>query len=198
MAATAATKAVPATSTPGRTVMFGLLRLSIGFVFLWAFLDKCFGLGYATPSDKKWMFGTGTGNPTAGYLKFGVNPKGPFASFFHSLGDTALKGGPTSWINWLFMLGLLGIGLGLMLGIFARITAVCGVIMLAMMYVASAPWAQYQDASGANQSQNPIVDEHLVYMFAILAMVYVGAQCALGLGKWWSSLGFVGKVKIFQ
>ena len=27
-----------------------VLRISTGFVFLWAFLDKTFGLGYATPS----------------------------------------------------------------------------------------------------------------------------------------------------
>ncbi len=178
--------------------MFGLLRLSIGFIFLWAFLDKCFGLGYATPSAKSWNFGTGTGNPTAGYLKFGVNPKGPFASFFHSLGDTAMKGGPNSWINWLFMLGLLGIGLGLVLGIVARITAVCGVLMLTSMYLASAPWAQYTDATGANQSQNPIVDEHLVYIFAILAMLYVGAQYAWGLGKVWSNLGPIKNIKWLQ
>jgi thiosulfate dehydrogenase [quinone] large subunit len=189
-------KAKPAaTATTGRTVMFGLLRLSIGFIFLWAFLDKCFGLGYATPSAKKWMFGTGDGNPTAGYLKFGVNPKGPFASFFHSLGETALKGGPNSWINWLFMLGLLGIGLGLMLGIAARITAVCGVVMLGFMYAASAPWAQYTHASGANQSNNPVVDEHLVYIFAILAMLYIGAQFAWGLAKPWEGIGFVKKFK---
>jgi thiosulfate dehydrogenase [quinone] large subunit len=178
--------------------MFGLLRLSIGFIFLWAFLDKNFGLGYTTASAKKWMFGTGAGNPTAGYLKFGVNPKGPFANFFHSLGDTALKGGANSWLNWLFMAGLLGIGLGLMLGVVARITAVSGVVMLGFMYLASAPWAQYQDASGANQSNNPAVDEHLVYIIAILAMLYVGAQFAWGLAKPWTNIVFVRKSKILQ
>jgi len=183
----------PAVSTNGRRTMFGLLRLSIGFIFLWAFLDKCFGLGYSTPSDKKWMFGTASGNPTAGYLKFGVNPQGPLASFFHSLGDTALKGGPNSWINWLFMLGLLGVGAGLMLGIASRITAVAGVAMLAMMYVAAAPWVQVKGSSN-----NPIVDEHLVYIFAILAMLYVGAQFAFGFGKGWSRIGLVSTYPFLQ
>jgi thiosulfate dehydrogenase [quinone] large subunit len=32
-----------------RAYAFASLRLLTGFVFLWAFLDKTFGLGYATP-----------------------------------------------------------------------------------------------------------------------------------------------------
>jgi hypothetical protein len=41
--------------------------------------------------------------------------QGPFASFYHSIAGT-------SWANWLFMLGLLGIGVGLMLGLAMRFT----------------------------------------------------------------------------
>ena len=61
-------------------------RIAIGFVFLWAFLDKNFGLGYATPSEGAWNFATGDGSPTFGYLTFGVNPEGQFAGFFNSTG----------------------------------------------------------------------------------------------------------------
>ena len=35
------------TSTPARLIL-GLLRLAVGFVFLWSFLDKTFGLHYST------------------------------------------------------------------------------------------------------------------------------------------------------
>ncbi|HET9172689.1 MAG TPA: hypothetical protein VFN97_24905, partial [Actinospica sp.] len=33
-----------------RDVAIAVIRVGTGFVFLWAFLDKTFGLGYATPS----------------------------------------------------------------------------------------------------------------------------------------------------
>ena len=52
----------------------------MGFIFLWAFLDKTFGLGVATPADKAWIAG---GSPTTGFLSNAV--QGPFATFFNSL-----------------------------------------------------------------------------------------------------------------
>jgi thiosulfate dehydrogenase [quinone] large subunit len=42
-----------------------VLRVSLGFAFLWAFLDKTFGLGYATPAERAWING---GSPTKGFL----------------------------------------------------------------------------------------------------------------------------------
>src|ERR1044072_1320309 len=48
-----------------RAYSFASLRLLTGFAFLWAFLDKTFGLGYATPSGKGWIDG---GSPTKGFL----------------------------------------------------------------------------------------------------------------------------------
>ena len=32
-------------------------RVVIGFTFLWAFLDKLFGFGFATPSSRAWING---------------------------------------------------------------------------------------------------------------------------------------------
>src|SRR5689334_12004100 len=48
-----------------RAYALASLRLLTGFVFLWAFLDKTFGLGYATASGKGWLDG---GSPTKGFL----------------------------------------------------------------------------------------------------------------------------------
>ncbi len=77
------------------------LRLAIGFEFLWAFLDKVFGFGWHTASGKAWIHG---GSPTTGFLS-GVHV-GPLQGFYHSLaGVTA--------IDWLFMMGLLGVGVAL-------------------------------------------------------------------------------------
>ncbi|WP_228010236.1 hypothetical protein [Nonomuraea phyllanthi] len=39
---------------------------SLGWIFLWAFLDKTFGWGFATPAAKAWING---GSPTTGFLK---------------------------------------------------------------------------------------------------------------------------------
>ncbi|MFI6408114.1 hypothetical protein ACIBJH_38465, partial [Streptomyces sp. NPDC050548] len=44
-----------AATVTARAYVFASLRLLTGFVFLWAFLDKTFGFGYATPSGKGWI-----------------------------------------------------------------------------------------------------------------------------------------------
>ena len=177
-----------------------IARIAMGFVYLWAFLDKTFGLTYATPSDGAWMFATGDGSPTFGYLTFGVNPEGQLAGFFHSLGESAgVMGaaGPTlypgSWVNWAFMLGLLGAGVTLILGVFMRIGSIGAAALLMMMYVASAPWAQFTDDAGVNQSNNPIADDHLAYAIFVILLMLLTAERTWGLGKWWQSLGFVQK-----
>ena len=70
--------------------MWSVLRIALGFVFLWAFLDKLFGLGFATTPEKSWLAG---GSPTFGFLNFAV--KGPFASFYHSIASSVL-------VEWLY------------------------------------------------------------------------------------------------
>src|SRR3954464_955359 len=78
-----------------------VLRISTGFVFLWAFLDKTFGWGFATPSAKSWING---GSPTKGFLSsVDVGPSW-LQSFFHNIAGTPVT-------DWLFMLALLGVGL---------------------------------------------------------------------------------------
>jgi hypothetical protein len=67
--------------------------------WLGAFLDKTFGFGYASQSGKRRIDG---GSPTQGFL--GGVAVGPMESMFH---DWAGAG----WVDWLFMLGLLGIGI---------------------------------------------------------------------------------------
>lgn len=64
------------------------LRLLTGFVFLWAFLDKTFGFGYATGSGRGWIDG---GSPTEGFL--GGVAVGPMESTFHDW--AGVEAGPT-------------------------------------------------------------------------------------------------------
>lgn len=147
-----------------------VLRIVFGLTFLWAFVDKLFGLGYATPSGKGWIDG---GDPTAGFL--GKGTSGPMADFYQSLvGDW--------WVTPLFMVGLAGIGLALTLGVGMRIVAVAGTLLYLLMWSANLP-----------PDNNPVLDDHIVGAVAVIALALVAAGNVWGLGKWWSGLDFVRK-----
>jgi thiosulfate dehydrogenase (quinone) large subunit len=150
-----------------------VLRIATGFVFLWAFLDKTFGFGYSTPSAKAWING---GSPTKGFLA--SVEVGPFQSLFHDI-----AGAP--WANWLFMLGMLGVGLALIAGIGLRVAAAAGTLIMALMWVAEWPLA-----SG---SSNPIVDYHVIYALAAIVVALTYAGQTWGLGKLWARLPLVQK-----
>jgi len=64
-------------------------------------------------------------------------------------------------VDWLFMLGLLGVGVALILGVALRPAAVAGSTMLLLMYLASWPFAAVA-AGQPTGSTNPIVDDHLI------------------------------------
>ncbi len=125
------------------------LRLTMGFIFLWAFLDKTFGLGFATAPAKSWING---GSPTSGFLSFGT--KGPFAEVFQNLAGVAV-------VDWLFMFGLLFVGMTLIFNKYVKWGCIAGVVMLVLMWLAT-----------LFPENNPIVDEHIVYalVLALIAM----------------------------
>ena len=160
----------------------GVVRILLGFTFLWAFLDKNFAWGYST--TKAWMFGTGDGNPTAGFLKFGVNPNGPLNDFYTNLAPST----PNGIINWLFMGALLGAGLGLMLGVGMRISCIGASLLLISMFLAVAPWAKYEDKGGSTvASNNPLLDEHIIYAATLMVLMFICAGRYWGLGRLWES-----------
>ncbi|MEX3100964.1 hypothetical protein [Streptomyces sp. ST1015] len=158
---------------------FASLRLVTGFVFLWAFLDKTFGFGYATASGKGWTDG---GSPTKGFLSH--VSAGPMESTFHSWAGDA-------WANWLFMLALLGIGLALTAGIALRAAAVAGTALMAFMWIAEWPPAKHLSDGTASMSTNPFADYHLVYAIVLIVLAAAAAGDALGLGRAWARLPLV-------
>ncbi|PFG43864.1 thiosulfate dehydrogenase [quinone] large subunit [Isoptericola jiangsuensis] len=159
----------PVTSTAARRAL-ALCRLALGAVFLWPALDKIFGLGYATTPDRAWIAG---GSPTSGYLGSIDTPP---AAFFAALA------GPVTDV--LFVGGMLGTGLALLLGIGLRVAAVAGGLIMAMLYVASWPFAP-----GSN---NPLVDDHLVYVALLAALALTRAGDTWGLGRVWAASGVPG------
>ncbi len=163
------------TSSAARKVL-AAARLATGFIFLWAFLDKAFGLGYSTPSDKAWIHG---GKPSQGFLGH-LDAAKPFSGFFASIASTAT--------DWLFMLGMLGVGLAVMLGIGTRVAAVSGTIIMALMWL-----AEFPPVNGADAGTNPLIDYHVIYALTIILVAVVYGGDTWGLGKWWKSLPVVQK-----
>ncbi|OGY94346.1 MAG: hypothetical protein A2406_02940 [Candidatus Komeilibacteria bacterium RIFOXYC1_FULL_37_11] len=146
----------------------GLLRIFLGWLLLWAFLDKVFGLSFTTEADKSWLGGT---SPTLGFLKFGSS--GPFKEIFQAMAGQPL-------VDWLFMLGLLFIGLALILGIASRLATLGGAMMFALMYLAVLP-----------PEHNPLVDEHIIYILILMGLYIDEAGNNLGLGQQWQKCPLV-------
>jgi thiosulfate dehydrogenase [quinone] large subunit len=155
--------------------VLAITRIAIGWVFLWAFLDKTFGLGFATERADAWVNG---GSPTSGYLNFATEGK-TFHDFFASVASPAA--------DWLFMIGLLGIGLALILGIGMWIAAISGSVMLVLMWAAGLPL-----------ENNPFMDDHIIYALVLVALAIYGAGRTWGLGRTWEALPIVHKLPILK
>ncbi|WP_157257722.1 DoxX family membrane protein [Oerskovia sp. Root918] len=137
-----------------------VLRIAISLVFLWPVLDKTFGLGYATPTERAWLNG---GSPTQGYLS---SISGPFADTFGALA------GPVT--DWLFMLGMGATGLALLLGVGTRVAAVSGTLLMALLWATTWPVAA--------GSTNPVVEDHVVTALVVIVVALTRAGSTWGLG----------------
>jgi thiosulfate dehydrogenase (quinone) large subunit len=165
-----------ATTAGVQAKMLAVLRVGTGLVFLWAFIDKLFGLGYATPGAKAWIAG---GSPTKGFL--GSVDVGPFQSAFHAIAGTW-------WADWLFMLGLAGVGIAVTLGVALRVSAIAGTVMMLLMWLAEFPPAMVTADGSPAGSSNPLIDYHVIYAIALIVAAVTYAGNTWGLGRWWANL----------
>lgn len=161
--------------------LLGLVRILIGWQFLWAFLDKTFGFGWPTNGDQAWVNG---GQPTQDFLADVVDdPNNPLASMFETFVGPA-------WVDWVFMIGLAGIGIVLVLGLGKVLTwfaAVCGITLYVLGYLAAWP-AGHRVGNGVESvATNPLIDEHLLNAVVLLALAACNAGAYLGLAKAWRS-----------
>lgn len=145
-------------------------RIGMSFTFLWAFVDKLFGLGYATPAGKGWIDG---GHPTKGFLS---GSKGPFADFYKDLAGT-------TFADAAFMVGLLAIGTALLLGMGMRIAGGAGALLMIMMYTVVLP-----------PTTNPVIDDHVILAVLFIGLAAAGAGSTIGLGRWWASTPLVKRL----
>ncbi|OGS45110.1 MAG: hypothetical protein A3K76_06600 [Euryarchaeota archaeon RBG_13_57_23] len=149
------------------------VRLVLGWTLLWAFLDKLFGLGYATASGNSWLNG---GSPTAGYLQYATS--GPLADFWNSISGNSV-------VDALFMLALLAVGVSVLLGIGQRLAGISGAALMLTLWSTNLPPAN-----------NPITDEHIVYALLFIGFTFVRPGNWWGLGKWWSETSIVKRLPI--
>ncbi len=144
-------------------------RVVIGIIFLWAGLEKIVGEGLTTWS-------------ASGFLKFATNGTlgWPFVSgevaegtVFNPTHDfwvnLAGNDGLVTVINYMVMLGELGIGIALILGILTRLTAFLGTLMMLLFFVAA-----WDFAFG-------IVNQHLTYAVVTAGLGVIGAGNYYGL-----------------
>ena len=138
-------------------ITINVLRYVMSFVFLWAFVDKVFGLNFSTKSADAWIHG---GSPTHGFLAFGTH--GPFINVFHLLATYSHV------IDWVFMLGLLFIGLTLVFNKYVKWGCLAGCVMLFFMYL-----------SLLLPANNPVIDEHIVYILILMLIAFNSEEKAI-------------------
>jgi thiosulfate dehydrogenase [quinone] large subunit len=166
------------------------LRIAFGLTFLWAFFDKLLALGFSTGavvdqqgaktgidffSKDAWING---GNPTLGFLKFGAT--GPFKGFYNSI-----AGDP--WVNVLFMLALLGIGVALTFGIAMRLGTIAGFVLYLMMW-SVALWP----------ANNPVIDDHILGALTMVVLGLTFAGETWGAGRSWARTTMVRRFPILR
>lgn len=165
-----------------------VLRIGFGLTFLWAFFDKLLALGFATGRNAEtgvvdrfgpdaWING---GSPTFGFLSFGVPEDNPFRGFFNAIAGDA-------WANWLFMLGLLGLGVALTLGVSIRLAGITGAALYLMMWTASLPL-----------ETNPALDAHLLGAVTVVVLALTLAGDTWGLGTQWAETKLVRRFPVLR
>ena len=155
--------------------LWAVLRLGMGWIFIWPFFDKLLGLGHETAAENAWILGK---SPAYGFLAFAA--KGPFALFYQGLAGNAL-------VDWIFMTGLILIGLALVSGVGMKIAGYSGALMLALMWLAALP-----------PENNIFLDHHLIYSLVLLLLVNAKAGSYFGLGSWWAKTRFVKKYPFLE
>jgi thiosulfate dehydrogenase (quinone) large subunit len=147
--------------------VWAVARLMMAWTFLWPFFDKLIGLNHQTTTAQAWING---GNPTKGFLSGSV---GFLSGFYTSIAGAGI-------VDWLFMVGLLAVGITLAFGIAIRFAAVAGSIMLLAMWSASLP-----------PSDDLILDNHIIYVVLLIGLALVGAGSTLGFGRRWAQTTLV-------
>ena len=130
--------------------MLACFRILVGWLFLWPFFDKIFGLGFQTPKGQGWIDGVSPSSQVM-YVADGV-----FEDFYNAIAGNLL-------IDILFLMALLIIGITLIIGIASKLTTLFSIMFLVVIYTLCIP-----------PVDNPIIDYHLVLCAGLLAAYFLG------------------------
>ena len=145
-----------------------IVRVVVGIIFLWAGLEKVFGpepfdaagfLQFGTTGSLGWPFVT---EPVEGAI---YNPTHDFWVGL-SENETAM-----AIVNVIVPWGQIGIGIGLILGLLTRFSALMGTLMMLGFFLAA--W----------DFQYGIVNQHLTYAVVTAFLGYLGAGNFYGLDR---------------
>ena len=151
--------------------LLGLLRIFFGLEFLWAFLDRFFGLGIATAPEASFLSGA---KQTEGYLRFVTNPDSPFAFIFNGPDALLLELGG---IVDLMYMGMLFIGgITLITGIGVRIGGISTFLFFFSVWLATIP-----------PEFHPFIEAHFLQMWILLFFAISDSGYWLGLGERWNN-----------
>jgi thiosulfate dehydrogenase (quinone) large subunit len=105
---------------------------------------------------------------------------GPFAGLYASIAGAA-------WADWLFMLGLLGLGVALILGIGLWVAAVAGGLLMVMMWSAQ-----------LLPDTNPVLTYHLIYALMMVGFALSEGGETWGLGRRWAQVRLVERFPVLR
>ena len=155
-------------------LILAVLRIAMGWMMLWGFLDKMFGLGFETPPGSGVIDGVSPSSAVV-YVAGGV-----FKDLFTSLAGNAI-------VDFLLMAGLLVIGITLILGFASKLTSVALTAFLATMFLLKIP-----------PTDNPLMDYHIVMILATWAIYFLGGYERLSIQKKWKELSIVKRFPILE
>jgi thiosulfate dehydrogenase [quinone] large subunit len=170
----------------GGAIVAAILRIGIGFVYLWAFISQGLGVVYtnhtenvdvAAPTevhyewefsydaDNGWITSGFSHSPTEGYIE--NNTHGPLAFIPQNL--------PVGLVDFMWIFAIGGLGIALALGICSRIAGWGGFLLNLMIWFSVFP-----------PSTNPVIDaEHFMFAFILLLLMWLQASNYWGIGRWW-------------
>ena len=149
-------------------------RIMAGWIMLWPFFDKLFGLGFQTPHGGGWIDGV---SPSS-YVVYVAD--GLFKDFYVSLAGNFV-------IDVILMAALLVLGVTLVLGIVARQTTSGMCAFLLIMYSLHVP-----------PSDNPVVDYHILLVAGMLAVYFLGGFEKLSLRDRWKETRIVRRFPVLE
>jgi len=100
--------------------------------------------------------------------------KGPFADLYQSLAGSVV-------VEWLFMLGVLFVGVSLLTGVAVRLGALAGAAFSVLFYTSGFMPPEH----------NPFLDEHIIYLILFVGLMISAPTSRYDLGGFWRRLPFV-------